>query len=36
MGLNPYRRQRRRPADVALVVGALVVVAVLVAWALAG
>jgi len=36
VGFNPYRRHRRRPADIALVVGALVIVAALVGWALAG
>jgi hypothetical protein len=34
VGLNPYREQVKRRSDVLLVAGALVVVALLVAWAL--
>jgi hypothetical protein len=36
VGYNPFRKVRRSPADVAMVVGALVVCALLVAWALLG
>jgi hypothetical protein len=36
VGLNPYRPHRRRPADLAIVLVALVVVAALVVWALLG
>jgi hypothetical protein len=36
MGLNPYRKFRARPADVALVVAALAVSAALLIWAIAG
>jgi hypothetical protein len=36
VGLNPFRQQRRSPADILMVAGALVVCAVLVAWALFG
>jgi hypothetical protein len=36
MGFNPHRMHRRSPADYAMVIGALVVVAALVAWALVG
>jgi hypothetical protein len=36
MGLNPFRQQRRSPADIAMVAGALVVCALLVAWAFLG
>jgi hypothetical protein len=36
VGLNPFRQHRRSPADIAMVVGALVVCAALVAWALLG
>jgi hypothetical protein len=34
VGLNPFRQQRRSPADILMVVSALVVCVVLVAWAL--
>jgi len=34
VGLNPFRQQRRSPADILMVVGALVVCVALVAWAL--
>ena len=34
MGLNPFRVQRRRTSDYALVVGTLVVILLLVLWAL--
>lgn len=34
MGLNPYRKVRRSPADYLMVAGAVVVCVVLVAWAL--
>jgi hypothetical protein len=36
MGLNPFRPQSVSPADIAMVVGAVVVVALLVAWAILG
>ena len=36
MGLNPFRPQTVSRADIAMVVGALVVVAALVAWAVWG
>jgi hypothetical protein len=36
MGFNPFRQQRRSVADYAMVVGALVVVAALVLWAVFG
>lgn len=36
VGLNPFRQHRRSAADILLVAGALVVCAVLVAWALFG
>jgi hypothetical protein len=36
MGFNPYRRQRRRPGDVAIVAVALGIVAAMVIWALIG
>lgn len=36
MGLNPFRQHRRSPADYALVAVALVVCALLVAWAALG
>jgi hypothetical protein len=36
MGFNPFRQQRRVVADYAMVVGALVVVAALVLWAVFG
>jgi hypothetical protein len=36
MGLNPFRPQGVSAADIAMVVGALVVVALLVAWAVFG
>jgi hypothetical protein len=36
MGLNPFRQQRRSPADYLMVVGAVVVCVALVLWALLG
>jgi hypothetical protein len=36
VGLNPYRKFTAKPADVALVVSALVVSAALLIWAIAG
>lgn len=36
MGFNPFRRQRRRAADIFLVAGALALTAALVAWAFLG
>lgn len=36
MGFNPMRPRRKSPADYAMVIGALVVLAVLVAWAFFG
>jgi hypothetical protein len=36
VGLNPFRQRRRSAADILLVAGALVVCAVLVAWAFLG
>jgi hypothetical protein len=36
MGFNPFRQQRRSVADYAMVVGAFVVVALLLLWALLG
>ena len=36
MGLNPFRSQEKRKADVVIVVVALVVVAALVLWAVLG
>jgi hypothetical protein len=36
MGFNPHRKMTRRPADYAMVVGAVVVCVLLVAWALFG
>lgn len=36
MGLNPFRPQRSSYADVAIVAGALIVTAALVAWAVLG
>jgi hypothetical protein len=36
MGFNPFRQQRRSAADYAMVIGAFVVVAALVVWALVG
>jgi len=36
MGFNPYHPRKRTPADYALVVGALVVCALLLAWAFLG
>jgi hypothetical protein len=36
VGLNPFRQQRRSPADVLLVAAALVVCLALVLWALFG
>jgi hypothetical protein len=36
VGLNPYRKQRRRPSDYVFVVAAVVIALALVAWALLG
>jgi len=36
MGFNPHRQTRKDPADIALVVAALLVCAALLAWALLG
>jgi hypothetical protein len=36
MGLNPFRQQRRSPADYLMVAGAVLVCALLVLWALLG
>ncbi len=36
MGMNPYRPHKRSPADYAMVGGALLVLALLVAWAIRG
>lgn len=36
MGLNPFRPQKTRPTDIAFVVAALVVAALLVVWAFFG
>jgi len=36
MGLNPYRKQRRSPADYVMVAGAVMACAALVLWALLG
>jgi hypothetical protein len=36
MGFNPFRPQRRSPADYAMVVATFVVVALLVLWAIRG
>jgi hypothetical protein len=36
VGLNPFRQNRRSPADILMVAGALIVCAALVAWALFG
>jgi hypothetical protein len=36
VGFNPYRQRVRRSSDIVIVVAALVVVAVLVAWAALG
>jgi hypothetical protein len=36
MGLNPYRQQRRSAADYLMVIGAVAVTALLVAWAFLG
>jgi hypothetical protein len=36
VGLNPFRQHRRSPADILMVVAALVVCILLVAWALFG
>jgi hypothetical protein len=36
MGLDPHRPHRRSPADLAMVVGALLIVAALVLWAAIG
>jgi hypothetical protein len=36
MGLNPHRKMAKTPADYAMVVGALVVCVVLLAWAFLG
>jgi hypothetical protein len=36
VGLNPFRQQRRRPADYLMVAGAVLACVLLVAWALFG
>lgn len=36
MGFNPYRKFVAKPADYAMVIGAVVAVAALLAWALLG
>ena len=36
MGFNPFRKQERRAADMAMVVGAIVVTAALLVWAFLG
>jgi hypothetical protein len=36
MGFNPFREQKRSALDVGLVVGALVIIVVLVAWGFVG
>jgi hypothetical protein len=36
MGLNPFRQQRRSPADYAMVVGAVLVTLLLLVWAFLG
>jgi len=36
VGLNPFRSHTSRPTDIAIVVGALVVIAALVLWGLFG
>jgi hypothetical protein len=36
MGLNPFRQQRRSPADYVMVVGAVVVTLLLLVWAFLG
>jgi hypothetical protein len=36
MGFNPFRQQQRRTGDYVLVVGAFIVIAALVLWALFG
>jgi hypothetical protein len=36
VGFNPFRQQRRTTADYVLVIAAFVVIALLVAWAVAG
>ena len=36
VGFNPYRKQRHRPSDYVLVLGALLVTALLVVWAVRG
>jgi hypothetical protein len=36
MGMNPFRPQKRSPADYVMVVAALVICALLVGWALFG
>jgi hypothetical protein len=36
VGLNPYRKQRRRPADILFAVAGVLVAVALVAWALLG
>lgn len=36
MGFNPFRKHRRRAADIFLVAGALILTAALVAWAFLG
>ena len=36
MGFNPFRPARKSPLDIALVIGTVVVVVVLLAWAIRG
>jgi hypothetical protein len=36
MGFNPYRKFKARPADYAMVIGALVAITAVMAWALRG
>jgi hypothetical protein len=36
MGFNPHRVRQRTPSDYVMVIGAFVVVALLIAWALVG
>jgi hypothetical protein len=36
MGFNPFRRARKSPLDIALVIGTIVIVVILLAWAIQG
>ncbi len=36
MGFNPFRKQEKNAADIAMVIGALVATAIVVAWAFLG